>query len=192
MQLFVTFAETCLILPMDSQSSHVAFLSYVPRAHRAMVHSRPLCHFSANQPSYTAHFEQITRNSLACPSHRKSLQCLDRQKVEARIFGSYLWWRIVMIIMRLVVLIPFIPCVYPVVVLWLPWPILFMPPVHLALHLHLPSKRCIPLFIYVSHAPGCQSLESASVRIVALHQEDIHFHCCAGMLNYPCPRMTSQ
>ena len=118
MQLFVTFAENCLILPMDSQSSHVAFLSYVPRAHRAMVHSRPLCHFSANQPSCTAHFEQITRNSLACPSHRKSLQCLDRQKVEARIFGSYLWWRIVMIIMRLVVLIPFIPCVYPVVVLW--------------------------------------------------------------------------
>ena len=60
----------------------------------------------------------------------------------------YLWWRVVVVIVCLVVLVPFIACVHSVEVLGLPGPVLVMPPVHLhhTCFQHLLSTRPVTIF----------------------------------------------
>lgn len=45
--------------------------------------------------------------------------------------SAHLGWRVVMIVVSLVVLVPFVAGVHPVEVFGLAWPVLVVPPIHL-------------------------------------------------------------
>lgn len=71
-----------------------------------------------------------------------------------------------MVVMRLVVLVPFIAGVHSVEVLGLAGSVLVMPPVHLRVQLQFASKRSVASIIHVTHQPLALGLELACAIII--------------------------